>query len=76
MTGWVGTERKLGGGKAKAEGDGMVMVMASQSVLLVRCSISRLTRLGTLERDEKAWLSSSELVNADKRKRFWKEWVK
>ena len=52
------------------------MVMAPQSVLLVRCSISRLTRLGTLERDEKAWLSSSELVKADKRKRFWKEWVK
>jgi hypothetical protein len=48
------------------------MVMAPQSVLLVRCSIGWLTRLSTLKRDEKVWFSSSELVKAYRRKMFWK----
>ena len=43
-------------------------MMAPQSVLLVRCSMGRLTRLGTLKRDEKAWFSSSERLGGNKKK--------
>jgi hypothetical protein len=43
-------------------------MMAPQNVLLVRCSVSRLTKLGTLKCDERAWFSSSELLEGEKRR--------
>lgn len=42
-------------------------MVAPQSVPFVRCSMGRLTRLGTLERDGKAWSSSSERIERDKK---------